>query len=421
MKDYKLKSRNIQEGCIEWKLDEKENINSLEELARHGARVMLRIALNDEIKEFMEKGETLRDEEGRRLVYRNGYHREREIQTGIGPIKVKQPRVDSRKAEVKFNSKILPKYMRRTESIDAFIPILYLNGVSTGDFSEVMEGLLGKGKGLSANTVVRLKAEWEKEYAEWRKRDLSAKRYCYIWADGIYLKHRDEEDEKSCILVVIGVNENGDKEFLAIDSGIRESALSWKEVLLGLRERGMEEPKLAIGDGGMGFWSALREVYPQTREQRCWVHKTANVLNQLPKKLHPMAKKMLQEIYLSPDKAQAERGIGRFGNVFEDKYPKAVKSLTKDAEELLTFYDFPAAHFQHIRTTNPIESSFSTIRLRTKKMRNCGNRKTTLAMLYKLSQQVEKGWRKLRGFKEIPYVLEGMPYLDGSRMENAVV
>ena len=326
--------------------------------------------------------------------------------------------MDSRKSEAKFNSQILPKYIRRTESIDAFIPLLYLNGVSTGDFSEVMEGLLGKG--VSANTVVRLKADWEKEYAQWRKRDLNGKRYGYIWADGIYLKHRDEEDKKSCILVVIEVNQNGDKEFLAIESGIRESTLSWKEALLELRERGMEAPKLAIGDGAMGFWSALREVYPQTREQRCWVHKTANVLDQLPKKLQPMAKKMIQEIYLSPDKTQAERGMKKFVDTFEDKYPKAVMCLRKDEEKLLTFYDFPATHFQHIRTTNPIESSFSTIRLRTKKMRNCGNRKTTLAMMFKLSQQVEKGWRKLRGFKEIPFVLEGKSYHNGSRMETVV-
>lgn len=421
MKDYNSKGSNNQEGNVKNDfLTNTENINVLEELARTGAQKILEIALKNEIEEYIEKHRNSADVNGRRTVYRNGYHREREIQTGIGPIKIKQPRVDDRKAEEKFTSGILPKYIRRSPGIDSLIPMLYLNGVSTGEFSHVLESILGKGKGVSANTVMRLKGEWEKEYGEWRKRDLCGKKYCYIWADGIYMKHRDSEDKKSCILVIIGVNQYGDKEFLSIESGIRESTISWKEVLLDLKERGVEPPRLAIGDGGMGFWSALREVYPQTREQRCWVHKTANIMDKLPKKYHPKAKNMIHDIYFAPGKQEALKYMDKFIIVFDDKYPKATKCLSDDKEQLLAFYDFPAKHFQHIRTTNPIESTFSTIRLRTKKMRNCGNRNTTLTMTFKLSQAAQKGWRKLRGYNEIPLVLEGKKFKDGEYLEDNV-
>jgi len=421
MKDYNSKESNNQEENGKYdSLLNAGNINGLEELARIGAQKILEIALKNEIDEYIEKYRDKTDENGRRIVYRNGYHREREIQTGIGALRIKQPRVDDRKAEEKFSSDILPKYIRRAPGIDNLIPILYLNGVSTGEFSYALESILGKGRGVSANTVMRLKGKWEKEYDEWRMRDLSGKRYCYIWADGIYMKHRDNEDKKSCILVIIGVNEYGEKEFLSIESGIRESTISWKEVLLDLKGRGVESPKLAIGDGGMGFWAALREVYPQTKEQRCWVHKTVNIMDKLPKKYYSKAKKMIHDIYFAPDKEDAEKNMDKFISVFDDKYPKATKCLSDDKEELLTFYEFPAKHFQHIRTTNPIESTFSTIRLRTKSMRNCGTRKTTLTMMFKLSQSAQDGWRKLRGYDEIPLVLEGKIFKDGEFLKDNV-
>ncbi|HRW94051.1 MAG TPA: IS256 family transposase [Thermotogota bacterium] len=391
----------------------------LEGLVRNGARKILAQALVVEINEYLEKHDQ-RDEKGNRVVYRNGYAREREIWTGIGPIQVKQPRVDDRKAKEKFSSRILPKYMRRVPSIDNLLPVLYLRGVSTGDFSDALESILGKGNGVSANTIVRLKKEWQAEYAQWCKRRFDTNEYCYIWVDGIYMHNRDKEDPKSCNLVVVGVNQEGDKEFLAIESGFRESALSWKDLLLDLKNRGLQAPKLAIGDGAMGFWVALQEVYPQTRQQRCWVHKTANVLDKLPKTLQPKAKTMLQEIYLASNKTVAQKKMGKFLRVFEDKYPKATKCLEKDKEELLTFFDFPAEHFQHIRTSNPIESTFATVRLRTKRMRNCGNRMTNLAMLFKLSQEAQKGWRKLMGYRKIPYVLAGKNFSNGELVKESV-
>jgi len=421
MKDYNAQRENNQgiEDELIAEAKRQEGKIYLEEIARMGAQKILARALFLEVDEFLEI-HNQRDENGRRLVNRNGYAKEREILTGIGPITIKQPRVDDRKIEDKFNSDILPKYIRRAPSIDNLLPVLYLRGISTGDFNDVLETILGKGNGVSANTITRLKKEWEEEYTQWRKRRLEPNQYCYIWADGIYLNNRDREDKKSCILVIIGVKENGEKEFLAIESGIRESSISWKELLLDLKQRGLKAPKLAIGDGAMGFWIALNEVYPQTREQRCWVHKTANVLDKLPKKLQRKAKEMIHEIYFAPDRQEAEKQMEKFVDTFDDKYPKATKCLVKDKETLLTFYDFPAKHFQHIRTSNPIESTFATIRLRTKRMRNCGNRTTNLTMLFKLSQEAEKGWRKLRGFRDIPLVLEGKIFKDGVLLDEIV-
>ena len=421
MKEYSAQRENKQ-GLAEKLLAEITRADGkidLEGIARIGAQRIIAQALVAEIHEYLEKHDQ-RDEKGNRVVYRNGYAREREIWTGIGPIQVKQPRVDDRKAKEKFSSRILPKYMRRVPSIDNLLPVLYLRGVSTGDFSDALESILGKGNGVSANTIVRLKKEWQAEYAQWCKRRFDTNEYCYIWVDGIYMHNRDKEDPKSCNLVVVGVNQEGDKEFLAIESGFRESTTSWRDLLLDLKNRGLQAPKLAIGDGAMGFWAALQEVYPQTREQRCWVHKTANVLDKLPKTLQPKAKKMLQEIYLAPGKTEAQKKMDKFLRVFAGKYPKAAECLEKDKEELLTFFDFPAEHFQHIRTSNPIESTFATVRLRTKGMRNCGNRSTNLGMLFKLSQEAQKGWRKLMGYQKIPYVLAGKDFSDGELVKESV-
>jgi len=393
---------------------------NLEELARLGAQRLIARALILEVDGYLEEHANERDEKGNHLVHRNGTAREREILTGVGPITIKQPRVDDRKVDDKFISSIIPKYARRAPSIDTLMPILYLRGVSTGEFNTVLESILGKGHGVSANTVMRLKKEWEEEYKQWRKRTFDSNEYCYIWADGIYTNNRDKDDPKSCHLIIIGVNQHGEKEFLAIESGIWESSISWKELLLDLKSRGLKPPKLAIGYGAMGFWHALKEVYPTTREQRCWVHKTANVIDKLPKKLQPKEKEMLYEIYYAPDRKEAEKQMKKFVDTFDDKYPKATKCLTKDKDVLLTFYDFPAKHFQHIRTSNPIESTFATVRLRTQKMRNCGNRTTNLTMLFKLSQVAQKSWRKLRGFRDIPLVLEGRIFSDGVLVEDSV-
>jgi len=424
MKNYNAKKEKNQEVGIEDAMIaeamKQAGTLNLEELARIGAQRLIARALILEIDGYFEKHDDERDEKGNHLVHRNGTAREREILTGVGPITIKQPRVDDRKVEEKFSSNILPKYARRAPSIDTLIPILYLRGVSTGDFNDVLESILGKGHGVSANTVVRLKKEWEEEYKHWQKRTFDENEYCYIWADGIYTNNRDKDDQRSCNLIIIGVNQHGEKEFLAIESGIRESSLSWKELLLDLKNRGLKAPKLAIGDGAMGFWNALNEVYPETREQRCWVHKTANIIDKLPKKFQTKAKDMLHEIYYAPDRKEAEKQMEKFVNTFDDKYPKATKCLMKDKDVLLTFYDFPAKHFQHIRTSNPIESTFATVRLRTKKMRNCGNRTTNLTMLFKLSQKAQKGWRRLRGYRDIPLVLEGRIFRDGVLVEDFV-
>ena len=317
MKNYTAKKEKNQVFGFETEMIEEAMKQSgrlnLEQLARIGAQKLIARALILEVDEYFKENDQQRDENGNHLIYRNGSAREREILTGIGPITVKPPRVDDRKVENKFSSKILPKYARRAPSIDTLIPILYLRGISTGDFSDVLESILGKGHGVSANTVMRLKKEWEEEYKVWCKRDFDGNEYCYIWADGIYTNNRDKEDQRSCNLIIIGVNQHGEKEFLAIESDIRESSLSWKELLLDLKNRGLKAPKLAIGDGAMGFWHALNEVYPETREQRCWVHKTANVLDKLPKKLQPKAKEMLHEIYDAPDRKEAERQMKKWG------------------------------------------------------------------------------------------------------------
>ena len=394
----------------------------LEELARKGARQLLAQAMEAEVAEFVEKHSATTDEEGRRLVVRNGHLPERELVTGIGPLRIRQPRVDDRglAQEQRFSSQILPRYLRRVASVDNLIPILYLKGISSGDMSEALESILGPGTaGLSATNVVRLKALWEQDYQAWKARDLELKRYAYFWVDGIHFNVRLDE-ERSCILVVMGANESGRKELLAVSDGYAESKASWREILLDLKRRGLKMgPTLAVGDGALGFWAALREVYPGCREQRCWVHKTANVLDKMPKSVQGKAKGMLHEMWQAPTKEKALAAYDHFVNSWEEKYPKAVECLRQDQVELFAFYDFPAAHWIHIRTTNPIESTYATVRLRTKKTKGCGSRQATLTMVFKLALEAEKTWRRLTGHKQIALVMAGRRFVDGELQQAA--
>jgi transposase-like protein len=398
----------------------------LEELARKGAREMLANAMELEVKEFVEKHKDKIGGDGRRLVVRNGYMDERKITTGIGPVGIKQPRIDDRKlpelGEERFSSKILPRHMRRVPSVNNLIPVLYLKGVSTGDFSEALETILGKDTaGLSATNIVRMKAGWEQEYQGWCRRDLSEKRYAYFWADGIHVNVRLDE-ERSCILVIMGADKAGNKELVAVSDGYRESKTSWREIMLDLKRRGLEEgPKLAIGDGALGFWAALREVFPSpvTKEQRCWFHKSGNILDKLPKSVQSKATAMIREMWQAPTKEDALSAFTLFVNAWRDKYPKAVECLQKDKDVLFTFYDFPAAHWAHIRTTNPIESTYATVRHRTKRTKGCGSRTATLAMVWKLAMEAQKSWRRLMGYQHITLVMEGRRFVDGALKEVA--
>ncbi len=390
---------------------------SLDEILREGARKLLQTAVEAEIETHLEKYRHLKDANGRQIVTRNGFMPEREIQTGVGHVKIRRPRVDDRSlpSEDRFSSIILPLYIRRAPSIEALIPLLYLKGISTNDFPEALSSILGSdAKGLSSSTVVRLKGIWEDDYRKWSNRSLGNKQYVYFWVDGIHFNIR-LDDERSCILVIIGADSDGNKELIAVSDGYRESKIAWKELLLDLRRRGLSiDPKLVIGDGALGFWAASREVYGEkTREQRCWVHKTANILDKMPKSIHGKAKSMIHEMYMAETKEKALGAYDHFSESFEDKYPKAVECLKKDKEHLFTFYDFPAAHWIHIRTTNPIESTFSTIRLRTRKTRGCGSRTATLTMVFKLAQEAQKGWRKLRGYKMILHIINGDKFIDG--------
>jgi len=387
-------------------------------ILRSGARKLLAEALEAEIETFLSLYRDLKDDRNRQRVVRNGHLPERAIQTGIGPIAVKVPRARDRQPDdesepIRFISSLLPRYMRKTRSMEELIPWLYLKGISTNDFSEALSALVGKdAPGLSAPTISRLKAIWKEDLEKWQKRDLSHKRYVYIWADGVYCNVRLEE--KQCLLVIIGATEDGKKELLALDSGVRESELSWTDILLDLRHRGLKvPPELAIGDGALGFWKALAKVYSKTRWQRCWVHKTANILNRLPKSLQAKAKEKIHQIWMAPDKAEAQKGFDDFVSLYEAKYPKAVECLQKDHEALLTFYDFPAEHWRHIRTTNPIESTFSTVRLRTDKVRSCFSSKTVITMAFKLCQCAQKRWQRLHSHKKLAKVIRGVKFIDG--------
>lgn len=390
----------------------------LTDILRKGARRLIEQAIEAELEVLMERTAHLKDTEGRQRVVRNGHLPERQVQTGIGPVAVKVPRVHDRTDKagqrIRFSSGILPKYMRKTRSLEALIPWLYLKGVSTGDFSEALAALVGPdAPGLSPTTVSRLKASWQTDLKAWQKRDLTGKRYVYLWADGVYFNVRMDQDAQ-CVLVLIGATEDGRKELLAIEDGYRESAQSWREILLGLKQRGLAvAPKLATGDGSLGFWNALREVYSSTRAQRCWVHKTANVLNCLPKRQQPKAKGHLHDIYLAETREEAEKAFDFFLSAYGPKYPKAARCLEKDRSELMAFYDFPAEHWVHLRTTNPIESTFATVRLRTAKVRGCFSRKTVLTMVFQLARCAQKKWRRLNGYKLLPDVAANIVFING--------
>jgi putative transposase len=392
--------------------------DALTEMLRSGARELLQQAVEAEVAEFVEQHRELKDERARQRVVRNGYKPERTIQTGIGDVAVKAPRVRDRAGALKFNSKILPAYLRRTRSVEELLPWLYLKGLSTGDFSTALAALLGKdAPGLSAATISRLKEVWKVEYERWSKRDLTGKEYVYLWVDGVHFGVR-LEDASQCILVVIGANVDGKKELLAMVDGYRESADSWKELLLDLKQRGLTvDPKLAVGDGALGFWKALPQVFGTTRAQRCWVHKTANVLNKLPKSQQAKAKAALHEIWMAESRLDAEQAFDLFLSTYAAKYPKATECLAKDRDPLLTFYDFPAEHWTHIRTTNPIESTFATVRLRTTRTRNCVSRAGILAMVFKLTKSAEQGWRKLKGATLLGHVIKGVRFKDGLQEE----
>ena len=411
MKDFTLKED------LNLVLDGSSNI--LDELLRAGARKMLQSAIEQEVNDFIENNKTYKDTEGKSLVFRNGHAPERDILSGIGPIKIKRPRVDDRKLRKNknnsgFSSEILPRFLRRVPSIDNLLPILYLKGISTGDFPTALEAILGaNAKNISANTIVRLKDTWEKEYLDWSIRDLSNKKYVYFWVDGIHLNVRLEK-ERPCILVIIAADQDGNKELLAVSDGVSESKIGWKEILLDLRNRGLSEgPKLTVGDGALGFWSALNEVFPNALQQRCWVHKTANILDKLPKSLRSQAKGNIHDMYMASDKETALKEFDKFIELYQDKYPKAIECLQKSKDKLFVFYDFPAIHWTHITTTNPIESTFATIRLRTYKTRGCGNRKTVFSMVFKLALEAQKRWKKLKGHNLIYSILRGDKYIDG--------
>jgi len=392
--------------------------DSLTEVLRNGARALLSQAVEAEVAALLNRHADNLTDDGRQRLVRHGHLPEREIVTGIGPVAVRCPRVRDRVGEgaerIGFSSAILPPYARRSKSLEVLIPILYLKGVSTGDFEEALLALLGKDAGgLSASTVGRLKDAWSDEHARWSKRDLSAKRYVYFWADGIYVQARLEDDAQ-CLLVIIGATPEGKKELVGLVDGVRESAQSWRELLLDLKRRGLAiGPELAVADGALGFWQAVEEVWPKTRGQRCWVHKTANILNKLPKSQQPKAKRALQEIGMAETKKDALVAFDAFVETWSSKYEKAAECLTKDRDALLAFYDLPAEHWKHLRTTNPIESSFATVRHRTVRSKGCLSNKTALAMIFKLAEAAEKTWRRLDGHNQLPKIILGVKFTDG--------
>ena len=391
----------------------------LTELLRAGARDLIAHAVEAELAIMLEQHRELRLPDGRQAVVRNGYLPQRTIQTGIGDVEIKVPKVRDRSGSgINFTSTLLPPYLKRSRSIEELLPWLYLKGISSGDYQEALCALLGdQAKGLSANTVCRLKQGWIDEHQRWRQRDLTKSRYVYWWADGIYSNVR--MDDRLCLLVIIGVTEHGRKELVAVEDGHRESETSWTEVLMGLRGRGLTlSPKLAIGDGALGFWKALAKCYPDTAHQRCWVHKTANVLSVLPKSVQPKVKEALHDIWMAETREDAHKAFDRTLTRFEAKYPGAMDKLVKDRDELLAFYDFPAEHWVSIRTTNPIEATFSTVRLRTKRARNCGSRETTLAMVYKLLESAQKNWKRLKGFALLTLVVNNVKFKDGIQMQE---
>ncbi len=394
----------------------------LDEVVRRGAQALLQHALDVEVELFLERYQYLMDEQGRRQVVRNGHRPLRRLVTGAGSVEIATPRVDDRildrHQEPRFTSQLIPPYLRRTKNVEELLPVLYLKGISTGDFTEALQAILGRDViGLSAETIVRLKQVWQREYEQWNRRDLSGSRYVYWWVDGIYFNVRLDTD-RQCLLVVIGATAEGKKELIAIEDGFRESADSWRSLLRELKQRGLTQgPAVATGDGALGFWVALAEEFPQTRPQLCWVHKTANVLEKLPSSLQGKAKAMLHDIVLAPTRHEAEAAWGRFVATFAEKYPKAVACLTAHRDELLAFYTTPAEHWLSLRSTNVIESTFATVRLRTKRTKGCGSRIATLTMVFKLVESAAKRWHRLRGYHHMPDVLNGVVFQDGVRLD----
>jgi transposase-like protein len=390
----------------------------LTELLRQKASELLQAAVQAECEQFLARFAHLRDQDGRHGVVRNGYLPERSVLTGIGPVPVKVPRVRDRiDAGARFESSLVPAYVRRAASVDAALPWLYLRGISQAEVGPALKALVGAdAANLSGPVISRLKRSWADEHAHWQAGDLSRDQWVYLWVDGVYSNIRGD-NERVCALVVIGVNERGQKRFLAIEDGVRESTQSWREVLLKLKARGMNLPRVAVGDGALGFWAAAGEVFPTTRPQRCWVHKMANVLNYLPKTAQPKAKKAMQEIWMAETRESAMAAFDLFVKTFEPKYPKAVSCLTKDREALLTFYDLPAEHWVHLRTTNPIESTFATIRHRTKRVKGAFSAHTLMAMMFKLAIAAEQSFRRIKGFHWMADVIHGVPFKDGIRQE----
>jgi putative transposase len=396
-------------------------VPAIDDILRDGARRALQAAIEREVEQYIERNSQHLDEQGHRLVVRNGHHPARKIQSGNGPIEVQQPRVNDKRVDEQgnrfhFTSEILPPYLRKTKAIEELVPWLYLKGISTSDFPEALACLGHDGSGLSATNVVRMKEIWQGQYENFSRRSLEGKRYVYLWADGIYFNIR-LSDDRPCILVLMGALEDGTKELIAMIDGERESAQSWLELLTDAKSRGLvEAPMLATGDGALGFWKALRQVYPSTRHQRCWVHKTANVLNKLPRGQQVSAKNILHEIWMSATREDAIKAMEKFAATYQAKYPKAVECLMKDKEELLAFYDFPAEHWQHLRTSNPIESTFATVRLRTSKTKGAGSRVACLAMAFKLVESAQNHWRKLNGSTLLPAVVAGVIFKDGTKI-----
>ncbi len=386
----------------------------LEETLRRGAQRLLAEAIEAEVADYVKINACARNAHGQRLVVRNGHLPARQIASGLGPIEVRAPRVADRRAGQRFTSALLPRYLRKVPSLENLIPTLYLLGISTSDMGPALEALLGAGaRGISASTVVRLKEVWQEEFAQWNARELSGKEYVYFWVDGIYFNVRLEE-ARPCLLVVVGALADGTKELVALQDGERESKQSWSELMGHLKTRGLRQaPKLAIGDGALGFWPALEEQWPSCQAQRCWVHKTANVLDKLPKKQQPAAKSALHEIYMAATKTEAEKAFTAFGQTYRDKFPKAWACLEKDRDQLLHFYHFPAAHWVHLRTTNPIESSFAMVRHRSRQTKGCGSRAATLALVYKLGRECERKWRRLNSPQLLDKVIRGVVFADG--------
>src|SRR5271165_4499350 len=401
-----------------------EELLPLDEIAREGARRMLIEALRAEADDYVERHRGERDEHGRALVVRNGRGQGRKLTLGAGTVELKAPRVDDRRRDEqggrrRFSSRILPPYMRRSPKVAEVLPILYLRGLSTGDFRPALEGLLGKdAAGLSPTNITRLTACWEKEYTAFGRRDLAGREYVYVWVDGVHFNIRLEED-RLCTLVVIGARPNGEKELLAVEDGYRESAESWKMLLRDLKRRGMTAPIVAVGDGALGFWAAAREVWPETREQACWCHKLANVLDKLPQRLQPRAKRALHELMYAERRADCEAARSRFEAEYQAKYPKAVESLTAHWKRLVTFFDFPAEHWKHLRTTNVIESPFATVRLRERVTRGAGSRTKGLLMAFKLLDMAQQRWRRLDGTSLLPLVHKNVKFVDGIQLDPA--